>query len=103
PVPATTGSYTLSLHDALPIFNSCEHAHGVKHARGLGAQVLSTRFGSREMRAVHNGDIDTAGCQEGGGGRAGGSATNDQHLRGSRSEEHTSELQSRENLVCRRL
>src|SRR5688572_33038519 len=64
---ATTDIYTLSLHDALPIFHN-----------GQGASVSSTlshRLGStRRTQPV-----------------------------GERSEEHTSELQSQSNLVCRLL
>src|SRR5712664_3879630 len=62
---ATTEIYTLSLHDALPIY-----ADGCTAARRLGPRAL------REAR-------------EGAGPR--------------RSEEHTSELQSRSELVCRHL
>src|SRR5436309_7084613 len=64
-VASTTGIYTLSLHDALPICRS--------------------RTVARPSRA---------------GRREGSSATT---RSSSRSEEHTSELQSRENLVCRLL
>src|SRR2546429_2324426 len=75
---ATTEIYTLSLHDALPIF--ADHArHGGAQARQVGAAVA--------LRDVV--------------GEA-------QHLLGIavvplRSEEHTSELQSRLHLVCRLL
>src|SRR2546430_17632440 len=81
---ATTEIYTLSLHDALPIYigdDEAEHrvaeelerlvvddaaAHVLVGARGVGHRVL-------EQAAV------------------------------ARSEEHTSELQSQSNLVCRLL
>src|SRR5215475_15843132 len=64
---ATTEIYTLSLHDALPIF-----AHSRRDGAASGA--ASRRLLRRRW------------------------------LRGERrSEEHTSELQSRENLVCRLL
>src|SRR6266511_6290813 len=56
---ATTEIYTLSLHDALPIYTSLKW--------------VTRRWGSQSRRP------------------------------GNRSEEHTSELQSRENLVCRLL
>src|SRR2546427_2686720 len=65
---ATTEIYTLSLHDALPIWLR-RTAHGRP-----GRQRLP--FASRAWRAGH---------------------------RASRSEEHTSELQSQSNLVCRLL
>src|SRR2546427_9010037 len=66
---ATTEIYTLSLHDALPIFDpECavddrqDHRHGVGRAGGIGEDTVPRR-----------------------------------------SEEHTSELQSQSNLVCRLL
>src|SRR2546422_4835650 len=62
---ATTEIYTLSLHDALPIF--------------IGDRTEELTFGRR----AHLGH----GC----------------HGEGARSEEHTSELQSRLHLVCRLL
>src|SRR5207253_9709771 len=76
PTP-TTEIYTLSLHDALPIYRGRGHGH----RRGL-------------RRAEH----DVLG-----GGRA---LAGDRHPAGPglrRSEEHTSELQSRGHLVCRLL
>src|SRR5207302_8877424 len=67
---ATTEIYTLSLHDALPIWGG--------------------RLGQPE-----------AGCVP---GRQTGEGPRDELVEvGERSEEHTSELQSRENLVCRLL
>src|SRR5436309_7572211 len=69
---ATTEIYTLSLHDALPIFLRPQLA-------------LDEGDGLAELR--HFG----LACDRSGLGRT------------DRSEEHTSELQSRENLVCRLL
>src|SRR3712207_7118921 len=63
---ATTEIYTLSLHDALPIFS------GVTSLRVL-VSLMTLRFLSAAMSKA------------------------------SRSEEHTSELQSRQYLVCRLL
>src|SRR2546427_4286938 len=63
---ATTEIYTLSLHDALPIYGQSRRAEG----RGRSRSTLST-VGSCRTDA--------------------------------RSEEHTSELQSQSNLVCRLL
>src|SRR5256885_3572405 len=69
---ATTEIYTLSLHDALPIFVG-RHAHRHAHPRsGCRARVARSRYPARSRRAE-------------------------------RSEEHTSELQSPCNLVCRLL
>src|SRR2546427_10803966 len=72
---ATTEIYTLSLHDALPILHPCDLAHN--HRRRQPQQrkpVLFTRVTSTYV------------------------AQNP-----ARSEEHTSELQSQSNLVCRLL
>src|SRR5436309_8975480 len=71
---ATSEIYTLSLHDALPI-------------------LLFHSTSSRWRSAASS----SANCPM----RCPGSATIDSSNR--RSEEHTSELQSRENLVCRLL
>src|SRR2546430_5269278 len=59
---ATTEIYTLSLHDALPIYPDRGPTHGVQGSRRGTAQPVRTR-----------------------------------------SEEHTSELQSQSNIVCRLL
>src|SRR5687768_18442416 len=70
---ATTEIYTLSLHDALPIYADVrihEHLYAGAFQVGIAAQLLD---GNRSDDAV------------------------------ARSEEHTSELQSRLHLVCRLL
>src|SRR5690606_41402549 len=77
--PATTAIYTLSLHDALPIY-----PHRVRAGRAP-VPHRATRPGRRR------------GVEGAGHGVAPGLP------RRVRSEEHTSELQSRENLVCRLL
>src|SRR5690606_40987568 len=91
--PATAASYTLSLHDALPI------SHSLHLAR------LETSFSSRYFlpperlppncrmnhRLLSTVSISTHQCS---------TALPEIPVR---SEEHTSELQSRENLVCRLL
>src|SRR5690606_41770795 len=91
--PPTTEIYTLSLHDALPI-SKYEHVNR-KNKIELGTQEtvdievmsdssklavsVSDRFGRLTQEKIV------------------------QHFVKCRSEEHTSELQSRENLVCRLL
>src|SRR5690606_41697890 len=83
PDTATPQLYTLSLHDALPIFLVPRLV-----VVGVGAVVvqLGGMTDHRHFVAVQGGD-DVA-----------------RHLVCAyRSEEHTSELQSRENLVCRLL
>src|SRR3712207_8512650 len=76
---ATTEIYTLSLHDALPIYEL-----GVRGRLGVDQQLPHLlRIPPRAL-----------------GGRPGDGV----HGRGAaRSEEHTSELQSRQYLVCRLL
>src|SRR3989442_12413110 len=72
---ATTEIYTLSLHDALPICG-----------RDGGAAARTVRDVEMDRQGLHAALLDLDG---------GASA--------SRSEEHTSELQSRPHLVCRLL
>src|SRR3712207_7256052 len=77
---ATTEIYTLSLHDALPIFRRPpQRRHGGRRRRLAGSH---------------------AGARPEARGRGG---RREAPLPGRRSEEHTSELQSRQYLVCRLL
>src|SRR3712207_8831468 len=80
---ATTEIYTLSLHDALPIWG---RALRVRRRQGF------VRFGD-DQYGQHGGAADRHGP---------GRARRSEPLR-RRSEEHTSELQSRQYLVCRLL
>src|SRR5690349_24070759 len=68
---ATTEIYTLSLHDALPIWARCTYRSRRPPRRALASTVLRSSVVSENSAA--------------------------------RSEEHTSELQSRRDLVCRLL
>src|SRR3712207_7578368 len=80
---ATTEIYTLSLHDALPIY---------LHPAGAGARRKLRDGANRGLHgAVRAGDRRDNVAVESGIGV------------GRRSEEHTSELQSRQYLVCRLL
>src|SRR5690606_41582080 len=81
--PATTEIYTLSLHDALPILQERFGLHGkrFKNLNSLRTDFRACRGTALVLRQVKS-------HRSGDGGR---------------SEEHTSELQSRENLVCRLL
>src|SRR2546430_11923334 len=72
---ATTEIYTLSLHDALPIFFAAGRL-GAASAFGV-ASLAASAFGAASLAASAFG--------------------------AARSEEHTSELQSQSNLVCRLL
>src|SRR5438445_2808194 len=80
---STTEIYTLSLHDALPIFLA-DHGHpAARHhsavQRGAGDDQVVLELGVQRIALVqHQGRL-------------------------LRSEEHTSELQSRQYLVCRLL
>src|SRR3712207_8259787 len=81
---AATEIYTLSLHDALPI-SQCRANHRERH--GATWQHLDCerpRNKSAWIRARYTGLSSPVGYQR-------------------RSEEHTSELQSRQYLVCRLL
>src|SRR2546430_11842251 len=73
---ATTEIYTLSLHDALPI--------SAPHVRSVPYPSVWLRCGGRRVSLV-------------------GSMKREPPVLALRSEEHTSELQSQSNLVCRLL
>src|SRR2546422_3178179 len=75
---ATTEIYTLSLHDALPISQSKPAKTEVVQGTELSRVTLSPKAAERL-------DVKTTA------------------MRDERSEEHTSELQSRLHLVCRLL
>src|SRR5258708_31938926 len=78
---ATTEIYTLSLHDALPIFITCE--------------IISFNYSRVQKHLVNKGVFATIAVY----------FTKGHYKRHSsgRSEEHTSELQSPDHLVCRLL
>src|SRR2546427_5951539 len=69
---ATTEIYTLSLHDALPIFTARQQVGHVETPGKVRVRRLRGRAGNLRTRTL-------------------------------RSEEHTSELQSQSNIVCRLL
>src|SRR2546422_6310019 len=78
---ATTEIYTLSLHDALPISPAAGGDRGGVRGRGAGD---FRRDPGADLRPVLHDEAPGAGDR-------------------ARSEEHTSELQSRLHLVCRLL
>src|SRR2546422_8449409 len=79
---ATTEIYTLSLHDALPISEAGGRVHPL------------------DLQRLH----DLARHRRGAGGaQPPGGRSRRRAARAARSEEHTSELQSRLHLVCRLL
>src|SRR2546430_17464391 len=77
---ATTEIYTLSLHDALPISVTGHRNPVGAHAPGEAGIALAVHPAVLQHRRMHH-----AGAED------------------LRSEEHTSELQSQSNLVCRLL
>src|SRR2546429_6579528 len=79
---ATTEIYTLSLHDALPI---CLRRRALLVAGAEGALLELLRSRRRDRPACRTGPPPARGREH------------------DRSEEHTSELQSRLHLVCRLL
>src|SRR5690606_41507492 len=82
--PPSTAIYTLSLHDALPICT--DEVTGASETSESDADASPEDIGSSESRD------------------AGSPADGEEEAEPvARSEEHTSELQSRENLVCRLL
>src|SRR5207302_9608339 len=87
--PLTTNTHTLSLHDALPIW--CDRATEISGEAGAhrdheGQTHADCVRAPRQLERSRNDFRE----HDGGGEEV-------------RSEEHTSELQSRENLVCRLL
>src|SRR3712207_8444962 len=85
---ATTEIYTLSLHDALPI---SQLAHQQAHAGAHQQQPQQAAVGEEAQREGDSCEEDERQDHEDDAGHQG------------RSEEHTSELQSRQYLVCRLL
>src|SRR5438270_10415059 len=77
---APTGIYTLSLHDALPI----------SPGRAPGCSERYDATCSLEIRPIGDSPVSVARARR-------------RRSRSARSEEHTSELQSQSNLVCRLL
>src|SRR3712207_7323014 len=85
---ATTEIYTLSLHDALPIY-----VGAVERLLGRGDHRICDQPGEHERRQADQ-QVPSR------------SSAHPEHcacIRPDRSEEHTSELQSRQYLVCRLL
>src|SRR5207253_9079036 len=79
--PAPPDIYTLSLHDALPIFRRSRNAAGARHQSGPPGASEPLPLGVAGGHQLRR--LDDLGTM--------------------RSEEHTSELQSRGHLVCRLL
>src|SRR5258707_13880602 len=83
---ATTEIYTLSLHDALPIFGQY-HAIGIRSKTKITERVIKAASKVSKLSPDRRwSQLDILPVSH-----------------SSRSEEHTSELQSRQYLVCRLL
>src|SRR5256885_13287716 len=87
---ATTEIYTLSLHDALPIYQTSGHIEIVEHIGDSSANQIGQRRVIRFGRRLQYEPVDLA-------------IEPKSFFVEGRSEEHTSELQSPCNLVCRLL
>src|SRR3712207_7785102 len=87
---ATTEIYTLSLHDALPI-SAVDYARALAARASLAGRFVGEAFASADLVALPTSPVGTPRIAD---TETGGDA---------RSEEHTSELQSRQYLVCRLL
>src|SRR5207249_10172764 len=98
--PATTGSYTLSLHDALPISILKRVEAGAEIVIERDAQPLAVIRAAAPARRTISQCIALAEAHEKEIGQA---PELDPDFAADRSEEHTSELQSRFDLVCRLL
>src|SRR5690606_39758813 len=96
--PATTETYPLSLHDALPIYRIAAYSTASSRAASRWSKVRprSPSESIHAARKVSRCALVSLSTNERGMTLA---------FPGTRprSEEHTSELQSRENLVCRLL
>src|SRR5207253_9871389 len=100
--PLTTDTYTLSLHDALPISSRGVLPEGglpVARERAAGNEARHERSDLPRVHARKTADPQAPGRLPPEGRRELPPARVPRRL--PRSEEHTSELQSRGHLVCR--
>src|SRR2546426_594098 len=96
---ATTEIYTLSLHDALPIYDP-PRTFELGSERG-GSCSTGLRLGHDRESVLPAPPTSRSRSRRSHFGRSEGRADHAQNQDRSRSEEHTSELQSPCNLVCR--
>src|SRR5690606_41715679 len=85
---------TLSLHDALPIYSGRASPSSRRFSSSPRNSAAATRAHCASRSAASAGTWSRSGFS---------SSTSPAWSDSQRSEEHTSELQSRENLVCRLL
>src|SRR5205085_11339902 len=94
----TTHTYTLSLHDALPIYRIPPRHDRAQRKTVGGGELLSVHRVREQHIAERFFQRQTAGKTN-----PAGRSRRIRDLAFVRSEEHTSELQSQSNLVCRLL
>src|SRR3712207_8348165 len=103
---ATTEIYTLSLHDALPIFDINPYSYAINSSRALDPNVFYTKnyapFNIHHELANNYMDFDVLDLRVQAELKYKPITKVELAVLG-RSEEHTSELQSRQYLVCRLL
>src|SRR5207249_11486669 len=92
--PSTPQIYTLSLHDALPI-SSSERCPCAANGDWASSPIVRSRRGSSPVSTRHRPSSPRRTTAVG--------STGSRAVPCTRSEEHTSELQSRFDLVCRLL
>src|SRR5207249_5668654 len=95
PAPAPTEIYTLSLHDALPISRTFAERGAARVAIGYMRSDSAAEETAEELRGLGSETVLVRGNVS--------SARVAEQVAELRSEEHTSELQSRFDLVCRLL
>src|SRR5207253_11337977 len=98
--PPTTANYTLSLHDALPILAiRCRTTIPTNKRSSNGIMII------RKRSSASGWESQSASCSwpKEKNGNEPGSPLSRRCKNWERSEEHTSELQSRGHLVCRLL
>src|SRR5690606_41908185 len=103
PATATPSLSTLSLHDALPI---CVAQHHQVARAGEHLFLDPVHLGLQRVDVAQSLDAGLAGndgVEQHHRTEAAADAVEERQAEHLRSEEHTSELQSRENLVCRLL
>src|SRR5207253_6845452 len=101
-VPSPPQLYTLSLHDALPISPQF-HAENLSRECQPNCMVWLSSLSRSALLTDHRNNAEWARWRVGQGGFYGnrGSDGYADGFTSDRSEEHTSELQSRGHLVCR--
>src|SRR5690606_42142489 len=100
---STTAIYTLSLHDALPISGAGDHGAGNAKGNDLDRRDHGAALDACPVGEGSEGDGGFDGVEGVDRRPVHAQDTRRSSEKIDRSEEHTSELQSRENLVCRLL